>query len=186
MSIFFRPENVTILFIQNCPVHWPSSEKCIRLRFGIPLWPIVAYTDDEEPNPQQPDNYELKSERLLQMWSEFGRNAFERTGTPEYILPDSGNMIVIWSGISLAIVATFLLVLYMIWKMDLFQEYKRMHNGSDDRQNILKNQSDIDISMFPSPHQIVPTLFPTNDTYMSKSMAGGTQQYGIRAIKLME
>lgn len=103
------------------------------------------------------------------MWAEYGIADFERAGTPMYELPDGGYMIVLWSGISLGIIATFLLVLFMIWKMDLFQEYKRMTNGIDDRQNILKNQSEIDISMFPSPHQIVPTLFPTNDTYIAGS-----------------
>lgn len=112
------------------------------------------------------------------MWTEYGQPNFERSGTPVYELPDGGYMIVLWSGISLGIVATFLLVLYMIWKMDLFQEYKRMTNsGNDnDRQNILKNQTEIDISMFPSPHQIVPTLFPSNDTYIAPGTSTLTNQ----------
>lgn len=45
--------------------------------------------------------------------------------------------------------------------MEFFQDYRRMSwKHSDDQQRIYKNRSDIDISMFPSPHQIVPSLFP--------------------------
>lgn len=47
--------------------------------------------------------------------------------------------------------------------MEIFQDYRRMTNKAEDQNNILSNQSEIDISMFPSPHQIVPTLFPSNE-----------------------
>lgn len=36
--------------------------------------------------------------------------------------------------------------------------------NSEDQSQICK-QSEIDISMFPSPHQIVPTLFPNDTAY---------------------
>lgn len=39
-----------------------------------------------------------------------------------------------------------------------------MYNKSDDRQDILKEKSELDIiSMYPIPHQPYPTLFETNE-----------------------
>lgn len=43
---------------------------------------------------------------------------------------------------------------------------------NDDQRQICK-QSDIDISMFPSPHQIVPTLFPNESALATSSMTTG-------------
>lgn len=71
-------------------------------------------------------------------------------------------MILIWIGIGLAIVLVLIVVLYTIWKMDILRDYHLMSSRADDQKNILSNQSEIDITMFPSPHQIVPTLFPSN------------------------
>lgn len=88
-------------------------------------------------------------------------------------MPDAKAIFLLWTTISLAVIAAFLVVLYCIWKIDFFQDYRRMSwkTPTDDRQTIYKHQSDIDISMFPSPHQIVPTLFP-ND--MTSAAANGT------------
>lgn len=127
------------------------------------------------------DEYELNALHLREMWEDFGRNAFLSNGyharlflnfqyilfdgrniPQEYIIPDTDYMILIWSGIGLAITFVFLIVLYTIWKMDILRDYHLMTGRADDQKNILTNQSEIDITMFPSPHQIVPTLFPSN------------------------
>lgn len=71
-------------------------------------------------------------------------------------------MLLLWSGIGLVIVFVFLVVLYTIWKMDILRDYHLMSGRADDQKNILSNQSEMDITMFPSPHQIVPTLFLSN------------------------
>lgn len=38
-----------------------------------------------------------------------------------------------------------------------------MYSKSDDQQDILKSKSELDISMYPIPHQPYPTLFETNE-----------------------
>lgn len=69
----------------------------------------------------------------------------------------------VWTTISLLVVGTFLVVLYFIWKIDFLRDYRRMHwNTSTEKAKISK--SEVDISMFPSPHQAVPTLFPSELT----------------------
>lgn len=80
------------------------------------------------------------------------------------MLPDNNNIILMWIGISIGIILIFLVILYSIWKLDFFQDYNRMTPNADDQNCIVSNSSEIDISMFPSPHQIVPSLFPNNET----------------------
>lgn len=87
-------------------------------------------------------------------------------------MPDHSAILAVWTSISLGVVMVFLLVLVAIWKMEVFQDYRRMSwKHSDDQQHIYKNHMDIDISMFPSPHQIVPSLFPgdANTVYARES-----------------
>lgn len=81
-------------------------------------------------------------------------------------------MLLLWSGIGLVIIFVFLVVLYTIWKMDILRDYHLMSSRADDQKNILSNQSDIDITMFPSPHQIVPTLFPSNGDPIQRRFGG--------------
>ncbi len=50
-----------------------------------------------------------------------------------------------------------------------------MHSKSDDHQDILKSKSDLDLSMYPIPHQPYPTLFETNNEL--NAAAGG--YYGM-------
>lgn len=79
----------------------------------------------------------------------------------EFEIPDHHAILMLWISISLGVIIVFLLVLVAIWKMEIFQDYRRMSwKHSDDQRHIYKNNVDIDISMFPSPHQIVPSLFP--------------------------
>lgn len=74
--------------------------------------------------------------------------------------------------------------------MEVFQDYRRMSwKHSDDQHRIYKNQNmDIDISMFPSPHQIVPSLFPGDAHHPgygdSVHNASGLP-FGMRVIFLM-
>lgn len=81
----------------------------------------------------------------------------------EYSTPDNNYILLLWGSITIGILIIFLIVLFSIWKMEIFQDYRRMTYKADDQKIILSNQSEIDISMFPSPHQIVPTLFPSNE-----------------------
>lgn len=66
----------------------------------------------------------------------------------------------LWTIISFSIIGTFAMMLVGIWKMDLLKDYRRMYwkNPNDEKQ-ICKTFNN-DVSMYPSAHQSVPTLFP--------------------------
>ncbi|XP_050077124.1 uncharacterized protein LOC126564199 [Anopheles maculipalpis] len=183
-----RPFDVKLL-ARKCPDTWRNYENCVTLEFAIPLRPIfyepsddddglafgfgnkflqkgfISISTTEADEPQ----YELDVKNLDVMWEEFGQMELQRAGYDLYIMPENSRILLTWIGISLAIVCTFLFVLYMIWKIDVFKDYRRISRSShntnvDDDKNELKKK-EFDISMFPSPHQVVPTFFPTGDPY---------------------
>uniref|UniRef100_A0A182P4X5 CUB domain-containing protein n=1 Tax=Anopheles epiroticus TaxID=199890 RepID=A0A182P4X5_9DIPT len=183
-----RPFDVKLL-ARKCPDTWRNYENCVSLEFAVPLRPIfyepsddddgldfgfgnkflqkgfISISTTEATEPQ----YELDVAKLDEMWEEYGQMALQRAGYEMYIMPESNRILLTWIGISLAIVGTFLFVLYMIWKIDIFKDYRRISRTShsttvDDDKNELKKK-EFDISMFPSPHQVVPTFFPTGDPY---------------------
>ncbi|KAG4076941.1 hypothetical protein HA402_015928 [Bradysia odoriphaga] len=156
-----HPDNVTIN-IYDCPDNWPNYENCVQLRFAITLWSL-DYDPDIHYDLSFFD-YELSTNSLSVMWDLFGRDDFlEILGVEEYSIPDGTYILLLWTGISLSIVVIFIGVLYSIWRIDIFREYRRMHNRSDDQQDILKSKSELDISMYPIPHQPYPTLFETSE-----------------------
>ncbi|XP_037046433.1 uncharacterized protein LOC119081536 [Bradysia coprophila] len=156
-----HPDNVTIN-IYDCPDNWPNYENCVQLRFAIALWSL-DYDPDIHYDVSSFD-YELSTNSLSVMWDLYGRDDFlEILGVEEYTIPDGTYILLLWTGISLAIVVIFIGVLYSIWRIDIFREYRRMHNRSDDQQDILKSKSELDISMYPIPHQPYPTLFETSE-----------------------
>uniref|UniRef100_A0A182W784 CUB domain-containing protein n=1 Tax=Anopheles minimus TaxID=112268 RepID=A0A182W784_9DIPT len=177
------------LLARKCPDTWRNHQNCVSLEYAVPLRPIfyeptddddrlafgfgnkflqkgfISISTTEATEPQ----YELDVEKLNEMWEEFGQMELQRAGYELYIMPESSRILLTWIGISLAIVCTFLFVLYMIWKIDIFKDYRRISRSShitpvDDDKNELKKK-EFDISMFPSPHQVVPTFFPTGDPY---------------------
>ncbi|XP_058819126.1 uncharacterized protein LOC131682013 [Topomyia yanbarensis] len=182
-----RLEDIRIL-AQKCPDTWPSYEECVSLEFAVPLRPLappieeepegfgvdakgklagkgyIALTTTEVPEVE----YELSLANLERMWAEFGAMALAEQGIEVYQMPESESVLLIWIAISLCILAAFIFVLYSIWKIDFFKDYRRISRLSreapDDDRNELKKK-EFDISMFPSPHQIVPSLFPTGDPY---------------------
>lgn len=183
-----RPFDVKLL-ARKCPDTWRNHQNCVSLEYAVPLRPIFYEpTDDDDgldfgfgnkflqkgfisistPEANDPQ-YELDVQKLNEMWDEFGQMELQRAGYEMYIMPENSRILLTWIGISLAIVCTFLFVLYMIWKIDIFKDYRRISRSShltsvDDDKNELKKK-EFDISMFPSPHQVVPTFFPTGDPY---------------------
>ncbi|XP_053673128.1 uncharacterized protein LOC128723416 [Anopheles nili] len=183
-----RPFDVKLL-ARKCPDTWRNFQNCVTLEFAVPLRPIfyepseddegmdfgfgnkflqkgfISISTTEATGPR----YELDVDNLNAMWDEIGQMEVQRAGYELYIMPENSRVLLTWIGISLAIVCTFLFVLYMIWKIDIFKDYRRIsrtnHGVSmDDDKNELKKK-EFDISMFPSPHQVVPTFFPTGDPY---------------------
>uniref|UniRef100_A0A182NU88 CUB domain-containing protein n=1 Tax=Anopheles dirus TaxID=7168 RepID=A0A182NU88_9DIPT len=193
-----RPFDVKLL-ARKCPDTWRNYENCVSLEFAVPLRPIFYEpTDDDDGQDLGFGNkflqkgfisiatteateplYELDVARLNEMWEEYGQMELQRAGYEMYIMPENSRVLLTWIGISLAVVGTFLFVLYMIWKIDIFKDYRRVSRTShglssaDYDKNELKKK-EFDISMFPSPHQVVPTFFPTGDPYNG---ADGDTQY---------
>lgn len=151
-----------------CPSAW-ADQKCVRVRFAIPLAAAAlqtTLTTDDIVDHHVDGTDELSAAHLEDMWRYFGADDLARHGLVEYTVPDTDNMLLLWSAVGLAVVVVFLLLLYSIWKMDILRDYHQMPGGkvADDQKTILaRGRSDIDISMFPSPHQIVPSLFPAGD-----------------------
>ncbi|XP_050100601.1 uncharacterized protein LOC126581164 [Anopheles aquasalis] len=177
------------LLARKCPDTWRNYESCIRLEFAVPLRPIFYEPEDDDEGlvfgfgnkflqkgfisisttEATEPSYELTVERLDEMWDEFGQMELQRSGIEPYVMPENGRILLTWIAISLAIVGTFIFILYTIWKIDIFQDYRRVSRNShgisiEDDKNELKKK-EFDISMFPSPHQVVPTFFPTGDPY---------------------
>lgn len=178
-------ENVLFTEVLHCSSSWPNAENCIQIEVAIPLKTVTntsAPTVRNEPVSIEngtdidatPVEYELTFAHLTQMWLLYGRLHFAENQFSEFIPPDPKNLIMLWTSISLGIIVTFLLILYCILKIDLLKDYRRMHWKMSDDQRQMCKQSEIDISMFPSPHQAVPTLFPNDLTTYSTAAAAGT------------
>lgn len=181
-----KPEDIRIV-AQKCPDTWPNYEECVTLRFAVPLRPVPVEEDQSpqglsglfgksyisvsttEPPKQE---YQLSEANLERMWSEYGALALAQIGIEAYKMPENSQILLIWIAISLCIVAAFIFVLYSIWKIDFFKDYRRISKMNreqpDDDRNELKKK-EFDISMFPSPHQIVPSFFPAGDPYNDRT-----------------
>ncbi|XP_055539503.1 uncharacterized protein LOC129726614 [Wyeomyia smithii] len=182
-----RFEDIRLL-AQKCPDNWPNYEECVSLEFAIPLRPIVATIDEESEGfgldgrskiagkgfiplttTEEPvAEYQLTIENLEQMWVDFGAMELAEVGVEVYQIPENASVLLIWIAISLCVLAAFIFVLYSIWKIDFFKDYRRISGLSRETQDEDRNElkkKEFDISMFPSPHQIVPSLFPTGDPY---------------------
>ncbi|XP_062552532.1 uncharacterized protein LOC134217736 [Armigeres subalbatus] len=180
-----RADDVKIL-VQKCPDTWPGYEECVSLEFAIPLRPIVVIEEEPEgmdtkrrfvqgkgfiplTTTEEPEaEYQLTKANLEHMWNEFGAMALAEVGIEVYKMPENSSVLLIWIAISVCVLAAFIFVLYSIWKIDFFKDYRRISKltrepQDEDRSELKKKE--FDISMFPSPHQIVPSLFPTGDPY---------------------
>lgn len=182
-----RPDDIRIL-AQKCPDTWPGYEECVSLEFAVPLRPIVVIEEESEgfgldpkrklalgkgfiplTTTEEPEaEYQLAKGNLERMWDEFGAIGLAEVGIEVYKMPENAAVLLIWIAISVCILAAFIFVLYSIWKIDFFKDYRRISKLSreppdEDRSELKKKE--FDISMFPSPHQIVPSLFPTGDPY---------------------
>ncbi|XP_055595696.1 uncharacterized protein LOC129746180 [Uranotaenia lowii] len=202
------------LQVRRCPETWPNFEECVTLKFAIPLrpnvttdisappvvpaeenaagarvlsdWPeargFITITSTEAPDPV----YELSERSLEQMWNQFGVQALAAEGVQEYLLQENSSVVYIWIGISLCVLLAFIFVLYSIWKIDIFKDYRRITKmrsevQDDDRSELKKKE--FDISMFPSPHQIVPSLFPTGDPFGDRRSTDAYYAYDNSAMK---
>lgn len=167
-------ENVRFLEVLHCPMTWPNSVNCIQIVVAIPLKTIanVSALNANARNANSTETgvdidseqieYELTLAHLIEMWILYGRKHFIENEFNEFVPPNPKNLIMLWTSISLAVLLVFLLLLYCILKIDLLKDYRRMHWKISDDQSRMCKQSEIDISMFPSPHQAVPTLFPND------------------------
>lgn len=158
-----RADDVFLQTVRPCPHTWSTPERCVRVRYAIPLASANALPAEQHIATNAND--ELSTERLEDMWRTYGSVEFASHWMPEYSVPDTDHMLLLWSAIGLGIVLLFLVLLYTIWKMDILRDYHPMPlrgKRAEDRKSILdRKRSENDLSMFPSPHQIVPSLFPS-------------------------
>lgn len=121
-----KSENVIIDKIFPCPQSWPNNDQCIRMEFAIPLNESDYESLTRPPSDIQINTeYELTEQNLEKMWNEFGANKMQVAGFEEYKLPNSTNILLVWTLISVCIIAAFIVVLYSIWKYDFFRDYRR-------------------------------------------------------------
>ncbi|KAL9707848.1 hypothetical protein quinque_011366 [Culex quinquefasciatus] len=151
-----KPEDIRIV-AQKCPDTGPTTRR------------VYISVSTTEPPKQE---YQLSEANLERMWNDYGGMALAQIGIEAYKMPENSQVLLIWIAISLCIVAAFIFVLYSIWKIDFFKDYRRISKMSreqpDDDRNELKKK-EFDISMFPSPHQIVPSFFPNGDPYSERA-----------------
>lgn len=171
-------DHVRYVNIDQCSRAWQNSLNCLKIEFAIPLKAKETYAEGDLHAEQI--EFELTNDHLVGMWVLYGQKNFLLNGFPQFIPPDAKKLLFIWITISGLIIGTFLVILYFIWKIDFLKDYRRMHwNTTNDKVKICK--SDIDISMYPSPHQAVPTLFPSE----LNSATNANLPYGNYYIQLV-
>ena len=155
------PENITFTQILKCQDDWPDSESCIELNFAVTLFKLrPKYSDPflEESNPKTPGG--LYDSHLKQMWNEYGKEMMETAGYPEYQIPDKHNEMFLWASLGIGVLLIAMIALVALYHAGYFGSRWSALDESD--SNEIKVQQDIDITMFPSPDQVVPVLFPSN------------------------
>lgn len=180
-------ENVKFIDVAHCMSTWPNSENCIQIELAIPLKTITNATalnakrvtstnESGEDIVGEHIEYELTIQHLHQMWEKYGESHFAQNEFHQFSIPELFNQadIITWTLTCLSVLILFLLVLCFISKIDFLKDYRRMHWKISDDQNQMCKQSEIDISMFPSPHQAVPTLFPNDLAAPSAGLPYGT------------
>jgi len=159
-----RLENV-IVKAMPCPKSWPKNNQCVKLEYGIPLNesdsdPLIKPPSDITINSE----YELSAEHLNMIWREFALEKLRLAGFDEYKLPNADVVLLVWTSVSLVIIAIFICVLYGIWKTDFFKDYRRM---TDEKEEEIptKRESNLDPSQWPSPNQVVPPFLAEQGTF---------------------
>lgn len=115
------------------------------MEFAVPLRPIVVIEEESEgfgldpkrklalgkgfiplTTTEEPEaEYQLAKGNLERMWDEFGAIGLAEVGIEVYKMPENAAVLLIWIAISVCILAAFIFVLYSIWKIDFFKDYRR-------------------------------------------------------------
>ncbi|XP_055918874.1 uncharacterized protein LOC129950936 isoform X2 [Eupeodes corollae] len=163
------PENVTLTRVAECFESWPDSENCIELEFAITLYndssliPTIVDPYLEDLTPREPAG--MSDLQLELMWDKFGRSAFQESGIREYELPDTRSQILKWVGIAIGVCVLMFLVLVAVFRSPAFRD----RWVEDDEVAIKPKEetnkvSTVDITMYPSPDQIIPEMYPGYQT----------------------
>ncbi|XP_055852796.1 uncharacterized protein LOC129916710 [Episyrphus balteatus] len=159
------PENVTLTRVAECFESWPNSENCIELEYAITLYndssltPMVVDPFLEDLTPREVAG--LSDLQLELMWDKFGRAAFQESGIQEYVLPDTRSRILTWVGIAIGVCVLMFLVLVGVFRSPAFRD-----RWVEDDEVAIKpkeetnKESTVDITMYPSPDQIIPEMYP--------------------------
>lgn len=100
------PENVTIILVVTCPLHWPRREDCVQIVFALP----VALAEDSEDY----ETNQLSSDNLNEMWK--AASSFFNSESTTYILLyeyHKRNFVIPWLAAIVSVTVLFA-ILYML------------------------------------------------------------------------
>lgn len=159
------PNNVTLTRVAECFESWPDAENCIEVEYAITLYNDTRLTPNvvdpflEDLTPREPAG--LNELQLELMWDRFGRVAFQQNGIKEYILPDTRSQILTWAGIAIGVCVLLFLIMVAVFRSPAFRD-----RWVEDDEVAIKpkeetnKESTVDITMYPSPDQIIPEMYP--------------------------
>lgn len=156
------PNNVTLTKVLKCPKHWPNSLTCIDINFAITLFRETSHMTTLDPfledaMPKIPGGLFYK--HLQNMWNEYGKRYMNAAGYPEYNINNTGTELWLWGGIGLGVLLVCFIILLVLLKTGTLQ---RKWDSVEEEDIEVTKENEIDITMYPSPDQIVPVLFPGN------------------------
>ncbi|XP_055379604.1 uncharacterized protein LOC129610862 [Condylostylus longicornis] len=155
------PHNVTFTTVVHCPQNWPKSSDCIELYFAVQLYPDFNSITTIDPFKsvlfvREPGG--LNKTLLSEMWDKTGRMIFKQAGYPEYDKASPNEQLMMWLSIGVGIMLIVFIVAIALLKSDIIKN--KWVALEEEEKKEYKNQNDIDITMYPSPDQVVPELFP--------------------------
>lgn len=117
-----RDKNVVINAIQYCPRYWPEQEKCVDVRFSIPV-------ELEEQVKNANATYQLSKWNLQRLWKGFAKTELQKLNLKEYESPDDAYYLSLWMGVTVGTLAivllAFLAIMYWIWRTSITKDYSR-------------------------------------------------------------
>ncbi|XP_039750406.1 uncharacterized protein LOC120626772 isoform X2 [Pararge aegeria] len=139
-----------------CFHNWPKFEKCVEVRFGVPL--VYEDDEDEEREPR------LNSVDLANMWEIYSHSdpyveSLRSLGITEYQVPNDRGILTVWLVIAGGVVISMAMLAFALWRFSCFENYTRMPAFSDTES--IKEKRNLDL--YPTPHQTLPPLYTETD-----------------------
>jgi len=173
-------QNVTFTTVTHCPQEWPNSIDCIEIYIAIQLYATVGSMTTIDPfqnkyeierMPRQPIG--LNHTVLLEVWNNYAEEIFKKAGYLVYHKIESNHQLLLWLSIVVGIILIFFIIGVAILKSGIIK--KKWVQLEEDEKKEYKSNNDIDITMYPSPDQVVPELFPSHTNHHTTSNIYGNE-----------